>query len=86
MREILILAVHFPVTIAKLLRPAGVRAVAAASLLLKHQLLISSRSRKRAPNLTTLDLCSAVIHVVPRSCRFDDADYGLTGTNASEYS
>ena len=55
MREILILAVHFLVTVAKLLRPGGVRAVAAESLLLKHQLLISSRSRKRAPNLTTLD-------------------------------
>jgi putative transposase len=38
-----------------LLRPGGVRAVAAESLLLKHQLVISSRSRKRAPNLTTLD-------------------------------
>src|ERR1700680_1879258 len=55
MREILILAVHFLVTVAKLLRPGGVRAVAAESLLLKHQLVISSRSRKRAPNLTTLD-------------------------------
>lgn len=31
------------------------RAVAAESLLLKHQLLISNRSRQRAPNLTTLD-------------------------------
>ena len=40
---------------AKLLRPGGVRAVAAESLLLKHQLLISNRSRQRAPNLTTLD-------------------------------
>src|SRR6266542_1247532 len=55
MRELLILAVHLLVTVAKLLRPGGVRAVAAESLLLKHQLLISSRSRQRAPNLTTLD-------------------------------
>src|SRR5437899_2136997 len=55
MRELLILAVHLLVTVAKLLRPGGVRAVAAESLLLKHQLLISNRSRKRAPNLTTLD-------------------------------
>jgi putative transposase len=39
----------------KLLCPGGVGAVAAESLLLKHQLLISNRSRKRAPNLTTLD-------------------------------
>ena len=55
MREFLILAVHLLVTIAKLLRPGGVRAVAAESLLLKHQLLINNRSRQRAPNLTTLD-------------------------------
>ncbi len=55
MRELLILAVHLLVTCAKLLRSGGTRAVAAESLLLKHQLLISNRSRQRAPNLTTLD-------------------------------
>src|SRR6184192_1296793 len=55
MREILILLVHLLVTIAKLLRPGGVRAVAAESLLLKHQLLISNRTRQRAPNLTSID-------------------------------
>jgi transposase InsO family protein len=55
MRELLILAIHLLVTFAKLLRPSGVRAVAAEPLLLKHQLLISNRSRQRAPNLTTLD-------------------------------
>ena len=54
-RELLILAIHLLVTFTKLLRPSGVRAVAAESLLLKHQLLISNRSRQRAPNLTTLD-------------------------------
>ena len=55
MRELLILAIHLLVTFAKLLRPGGVRAVAAESLLLKHQLLISNRSTQRAPNLTALD-------------------------------
>ena len=55
MRELVILAIHFLVRFAKLLRPGGVRAIAAESLLLKHQLLISRRSRQRAPNLTTLD-------------------------------
>src|ERR1700687_140487 len=55
MRDLLLLAVHLLVTCAKLLRPGGVRAVAAESLLLKHQLLIGNRSRQRAPNLTTLD-------------------------------
>ena len=42
MRELLLLAIHLLVTCAKLLRPGGVRAVAAESLLLKHQLLISN--------------------------------------------
>lgn len=55
MRELLVLAIHLLVVLAKLLRPGGVRALAAESLLLKHQLLISNRSRQRAPNLTTLD-------------------------------
>src|SRR5438128_10807633 len=55
MRELLILAVHLLVTFAKLLRPGGVRAVAAESLLFKHQLLISNRTRQRAPNLTSID-------------------------------
>ena len=55
MRDLLILAIHLVVTLVKLVRPGGVRAIAAESLLLKHQLLISNRSRHRAPNLTTLD-------------------------------
>jgi putative transposase len=33
----------------------GVRAVAAESLILRHQLLISNRSWQRAPNLTSID-------------------------------
>jgi putative transposase len=55
MRDLLLLAIHLLVTITKLLRPGGVRAVAAESLLLKQQLLVINRSRERAPNLTTLD-------------------------------
>ena len=55
MRDLLLLAIHLIVTLAKFLRPGGARAVAAESLLLKHQLLVINRSRKRAPNLTTLD-------------------------------
>ena len=55
MRDLLFLTIHLLVTCAKLLRPGGVRAVAAESLLLKHQIMISNRSRQRAPNLTTLD-------------------------------
>ena len=55
MRDVALLGIHLLVTLVKLLRPGGVRAVAAESLLLKHQLLISNRSRQRAPNLTTVD-------------------------------
>jgi putative transposase len=55
MRDIVILAVHLLVTFTKLLRPGGVRAVAAESLLLKHQLLISNRAGQCAPNLTPTD-------------------------------
>jgi hypothetical protein len=54
-RELLILVFHLLVTAAKLLRPGGVRAVAAESLLLKHQLLISNRSRRRASSLSAVD-------------------------------
>ena len=55
MRDLLLLAIHLLVTLAKFLGRGGVRRVAAESLLLKHQLLISNRSRQRAPNLTMLD-------------------------------
>ena len=50
MRDLFILAIHLLVTAAKLLRPGGVRAVAAESLLVKHQLLISKRSRHHYPS------------------------------------
>src|SRR5262245_10994003 len=55
MIHLLILAVHLLATIAKLLRPGGVRSVMAESLLLRHQLIISSRARRRAPNLNSFD-------------------------------
>jgi putative transposase len=55
MREPSIRAVQLLATVAKLLRPGGIRAVAAESLLLQHQLIVSSRARRRAPELTSLD-------------------------------
>ena len=55
MMHLLILAVHVLATIAKLMRPGGVRAVVAESVLLKHQLVISRRARRRAPNLNSFD-------------------------------
>jgi len=68
-RDLLILAIHLMVALAKLLRPGGVRAVAAESLVRKHQLLISNRSRRRAPNLTSIDrfvLGLATLFIRPR--------------------
>src|ERR1700674_170091 len=53
MRDLLLLTIHLLVTVAKLIRPGGSRAVVAESLLLKHQLIFIDRSRQRAPNLTT---------------------------------
>src|SRR4030067_2379017 len=44
MRDLLLLTIHLLATLAKILRPGGVRSVAAESLLLKHRLLISNRS------------------------------------------
>ena len=55
MRDLLLLAVQLVVTLAKLTRTGGVHSVIAESLLLKHQLIISHRSRRRAPPLTTID-------------------------------
>ena len=53
--DLLALFVHLLTTIAKLLRPGGSRAVVADSLLMKQQLLVINRSRRRAPNLSALD-------------------------------
>ena len=55
MRHLFILIIHFMATVLKLVRPGGVRAVVAESVLAKHQLLILNRSRRRAPNLRVLD-------------------------------
>ncbi|MGB5611254.1 MAG: hypothetical protein WBM67_01235 [Sedimenticolaceae bacterium] len=41
--------------ITKLLGPGGARAVVADSLLMKQQLLVINRSRRRAPKLSAFD-------------------------------
>ena len=46
---------HLLTTLAKLLGPGGAKAIVADSLLMKQQLLIINRSRRRAPNLTVID-------------------------------
>jgi len=46
---------HLLATLAKLLGPGGAKAIVADSLLMKQQLLIINRSRRRPPNLTATD-------------------------------
>ena len=53
------------------MRPGGARAIVAESLLVKQQLLIVTRSRRRAPDLRPLDrvvagLCAGLTALVPR--------------------
>lgn len=55
MRYVFFLFFDLLTTLAKLIRPGGARSVVAENLLLKQQLIIHSRSRQRAPNLTTQD-------------------------------
>jgi hypothetical protein len=54
-RDLLILFVHLVVTVARLAKPGGLRSVVAESVLVRHQLLVLNRGRKRAPNLCTAD-------------------------------
>ena len=46
---------HLLLTLARLARPGGVRAVVAETLAVKHQLLIMKRSQRRAPSLPSWD-------------------------------
>ena len=52
MRDVVILFLPLIVTVVRLARPGGLRSVVAESLLVKHQLRILHRGRKRAPNLS----------------------------------
>jgi hypothetical protein len=54
MTDLLALLAHLMTNLATLLGPAGAKAVAAESLLLKHPLLIINRARRRAPNLCAM--------------------------------
>ncbi len=55
MKDLVFLLIHLLTTIAKLLGPGGAKAIVADSLLMKQQLLVINRSRKRAPNLSVID-------------------------------
>src|ERR1700730_11884865 len=51
MRDLAVLFLHLLATVARLAGPGGARSVVAESVLIKQQLLILNRSRKRSPNL-----------------------------------
>jgi putative transposase len=55
MKDAMILVFRLLAVITRLLQPGGGRTIVAENLLLKQQLLLHSRSRSRAPNLSTLD-------------------------------
>jgi putative transposase len=66
MRDFLVLLVQLMVTVVRLGRPGGIRTILAESVLLRHQLVVLNRGRKRAPNLRPVDrmiagLCVAFI-------------------------
>jgi putative transposase len=65
-RDLAVLFLHLLATVARLAGPGGARSVVAESVLVKHQLLILNRSRKRSPNLRPSDrvvagLCAVFI-------------------------
>ena len=60
MGEWFILVAHLFVTIVKAVTPGSARSVVAESLILKHQLLILNRSRKRAPSWLSWTECCSV--------------------------
>ncbi|RLA47262.1 MAG: helix-turn-helix domain-containing protein, partial [Gammaproteobacteria bacterium] len=55
MKDVIFLIFHLLTTMTRLLQPGGSRTIIAENLLLKQQLIIHSRSRKRAPNLSAQD-------------------------------
>jgi hypothetical protein len=55
MRDISTLFLHAIVIVTRLGRPGGLRSVVAESVLMRHQVLILNRGRKRAPNLRSSD-------------------------------
>ena len=55
MRDLAVLFLHLLATVARLAGPGGARSVVAESVLVKQQVLILNRSRRRSPNLLPSD-------------------------------
>ena len=69
MRDLAVLFLHLLTTVVRLAGPGGARSVVAESVLVKQQLLILNRSRKRAPNLRVSDRIAAVCGLLIRPGR-----------------
>jgi putative transposase len=54
-RGVAVLFLHLLATVARLAGPGGARSVVAESVLLRHQLLILNRSRRRSPTIHLAD-------------------------------
>jgi putative transposase len=65
-RDLVTLLIHLLATLFRLIGPGGIRSVVAESIIVKHQLVVLNRSRKRAPPLRASDrfiagLCAFLI-------------------------
>src|SRR5713101_6260347 len=70
MRDLAVLVLHLLATVARLAGPGGARAVVAESVLVRQQLLILNRSRRRSPNRHVSDrLVAGVCTLVMRPSR-----------------
>jgi len=69
MGDFVVLLLHLVVTMVRLAKPGGFRSVVAESVLIRHQLLILNRGRKRAPNLHSVDrtIASLCMHFIRRT-------------------
>src|ERR1700730_550806 len=70
MRDFIMLFIHVMVTVVRLAGPGGLRSVVAESALIRHQLLVLNRGRKRAPNLRATDrLAAGLLTLLMRPAR-----------------
>src|SRR5215470_6377759 len=69
MRDFLILFVHLIGIVVRLVKPGGPRSVVAESVLVRHQLLILNRGRKRAPKLRAADRITGLCTLFIRPAR-----------------
>jgi putative transposase len=63
-RDLAVLFLHLLTTVARLAGPGGARSVVAESVLVKHQLLILNRARRRSPKLRLSDRVIAALCVL----------------------